>query len=798
MAKVGFASLAIVLLAGVAGCRASLELRLEPDAALREGVQVESLVANLQPHGARLDNLGLSGTVAAVRFLPGCLDAAQAAEPSQSQAVALDFHQTWDLGLQSFSIEAQWAPQELPWADIQQVAVYCQSCTGTAGKAGHAFSGILASAATGQSRSLARGGALVFVLRGAALARRQQQQQQQQQQLGSAAQASSRRLAQASGGCSLTVAGQTSSYQGCTAVKAGTSVTDPAGVYQVWWTIEPAASGGGSTWKGGIKVDTNKLGNQWAGFGFPKEPATMIGTKAVIAQACADCPSGATLGGYVLKSYDVADQVNGSFPIRDASAALTSDGFLVARFTADLDQSPSTLSSNSAFDINYAVGLLAADGKTRKAHTIGGPFPYGGTTLDLAGGISGVAPSPEGASAAAAPAPAAAASTSPAAPAAPQTEGANTAGAGAAGISSSGDASAGCQLTVGGKQQTFSACTTITEVGGSLSVMWSAAPLKDSPSRSLLSVGMSAATDGWVAVGFPQTPATMIGSTALILKAASSLLSGADINQHFLPDKTTNHPPGHLPVTNLQASATGGSGSGRRLVQGPKQLTGTFQIELDTAAVNLPSFPLIFAGGRLASDGTPLQHGAYAATSVDLASGAASAASTHNATVDNLRKAHAWLMAFAFGLFFPLGVLTARGFKDRGPFWFTIHRGVLAAACSLSAFTMIFVAVNKAGSFSSPNTPTHRKGLTKVQLIISNSDWAVAVVSVVFGLIVLTGVAKDLLDYARLTPAARSSAVPFVRHTYPTPPQAHAARKDSEQESGGSSQGGGSSSKAQD
>lgn len=89
-------------------------------------------------------------------------------------------------------------------------------------------------------------------------------------------------------------------------------------------------------------------------------------------------------------------------------------------------------------------------------------------------------------------------------------------------------------------------------------------------------------------------------------------------------------------------------------------------------------------------------------------------------------------------------------------------------------------------------------GLTKVQLIISNSDWAVAVVSVVFGLIVLTGVAKDLLDYARLTPAARSSAVPFVRHTYPTPPQAHAARKDSEQESGGSSQGGGSSSKAQD
>ena len=54
---------------------------------------------------------------------------------------------------------------------------------------------------------------------------------------------------------------------------------------------------------------------------------------------------------------------------------MAADGSLVARFTADLNQTLSDLLNTTAFDVNYAVGPLAPNGSLQ-AHNAGNT-PYG-------------------------------------------------------------------------------------------------------------------------------------------------------------------------------------------------------------------------------------------------------------------------------------------------------------------------------------------------------------------------------------------------------------------------------------
>lgn len=148
----------------------------------------------------------------------------------------------------------------------------------------------------------------------------------------------------------------------------------------------------------------------------------------------------------------------------EASAAKAPDGSLVAHFTADLPKTPDQI-LGSKFNIIYAVGPLAPDGGLLP-HPASNR-PYGGTALQLrqasGAGAAPAAEAPSPSAPAAASAPVAATpggfSTAPA----PERDRAVT--------------SSGCQLSLNGRQLSFSACTHLDGIGSDTTLMWSLRPL---------------------------------------------------------------------------------------------------------------------------------------------------------------------------------------------------------------------------------------------------------------------------------------------------------------------------------
>lgn len=172
---------------------------------------------------------------------------------------------------------------------------------------------------------------------------------------------------------------------------------------------------------------------------------------------------------------------------------------------------------------------------------------------------------------------------------------------------------------------------------------------------------MRATAGGWVGLGFPATPGVMLGSTAMILKTCptcpsgacvgvgwggvwegshavvhvlfvwqcsrpcmhavqlapppahlfSCPASGANIESYLLAAKDPSgvQPPGNLPVSGAAAAAQGG------------EMQGTITVQLDTAAVANPAFPLICAAGPIDSSGGLQYHAARGATSANWAAG---------------------------------------------------------------------------------------------------------------------------------------------------------------------------------
>ncbi len=152
-----------------------------------------------------------------------------------------------------------------------------------------------------------------------------------------------------------------------------------AGV-RLHFTLSLNASNG-TTLRGGLVADTAAAGAGWAGLGFPLQPGTMLGSKAIVVRGCAACASGAAVDGYQLLGYETSANVPGSFPLRDAAAARAPDGRLVAAFTVDLPLAPAELAAEPVPAI-YALGPLNAAGDGLAPHAPGG-FPYGATTLDF-------------------------------------------------------------------------------------------------------------------------------------------------------------------------------------------------------------------------------------------------------------------------------------------------------------------------------------------------------------------------------------------------------------------------------
>ena len=145
---------------------------------------------------------------------------------------------------------------------------------------------------------------------------------------------------------------------------------------------------------------------------------------------------------------------------------------------------------------------------------------------------------------------------------------------------------AACTLLMPGRPpSSFAACLSVLGIGTNFSFLWTLRMLDPSDSSSggqsaTLELGLQAAAgDGWVAVGFPQTPGFMLGATAMVLKRCQSCSSpqqaGAVIQDYFLAAKAVEgvRPPGHLPVSGAAAAATTGSSA-----KGDIDIAGTISV----------------------------------------------------------------------------------------------------------------------------------------------------------------------------------------------------------------------------
>lgn len=188
--------------------------------------------------------------LAAVRFLPGSLDAAEA---------TLDWEQRFDAGTgggeggskgggPSYSITAT-LPPGASWKDVGHVVTCFEDASGHR----RLLSSTLVAAGGGG------GGTVAFVFQGVQLAAPGSGRGRVLQQAAGAS-APAAEPAALPPDCTLQVGDQALAFQGCQAVNM-----QPSTRYHVFHTIEPGASGAGARWRGGLAVDAASVGGAWAG-----------------------------------------------------------------------------------------------------------------------------------------------------------------------------------------------------------------------------------------------------------------------------------------------------------------------------------------------------------------------------------------------------------------------------------------------------------------------------------------------------------------------------------------------------
>jgi len=238
----------------------------------------------------------------------------------------------------------------------------------------------------------------------------------------------------------------------------------------------------------------------------------------------------------------------------------------------------------------------------------------------------------------------------------------------------------------------YDECFLVEGVGSNYHVAWSMTDDPNDATQSLLQIALNSTTNnGYVALGFPQSPGQMIGSSAMILKTCSACPSGADIAQFHLGGYIRGEvtPGGVLDPTDLQASYVDGVLAGKftvkvrkvsesnvmdsertmtAVVPGRKLSSEDRETPLDAP---LSSFPLIFSSGTLASSGDIQKHATTGTSFVDFTVTATSSKNGGGATAGVIssssrsinytaRTAHMWLMPIGFGVFIPVGILIAK------------------------------------------------------------------------------------------------------------------------------------------
>lgn len=225
-----------------------------------------------------------------------------------------------------------------------------------------------------------------------------------------------------------------------------------------------------------------------------------------------------------------------------------------------------------------------------------------------------------------------------------------------------------------------------------------------------------------VALGFPITPGSMIGATAVVLcntiqpqtTQSWPFCSSSSFKTLYLGGKTPQDitSPGSLLIINSSSLYTSinKNNNGSTPVSptnAPAAVTGAIApstaLSLHQAlfTISLPAppnltLPIIYATGPLDPSTAAIQiHDMRDAALLDLTTGQSSHQSTDDSSIRAKKNAHAWLMAVGWTLS-TLGGVVARSFRVVGGFWwFQIHQSLqlLGISCIIAAFSVIFSAL---------------------------------------------------------------------------------------------------------
>lgn len=532
-------------------------------------------------------------------------------------------------------------------AKIKDIAVRCRACTA---EQEHLRNAIVATASVGDTGGLLE----IVLLNGDLLLPDSSSHLQNLKTTGAAA---TRKLLQA---CSetLTVNGVASSYSSCIDLSA-----DAFAPFFVYSSLEKTANG--AVLKGAFRA---KTAAGWAGIAFPQPGLGMIGSSSVIIWPDAASPSGASIDCYLLQSYEIPEvnAAKGTCTLTESSAELV-DGYLTASFSTAI---PNWLKAPSAtpIDILFALGAMMPDGKLG-AHTAAdsiygfgflnlkeyaSPAEGAGATVEnTTAPVVTAAPAPTKAPVKESPAPAPASEVLRSPPPSPLSGASSP-------LPAPVDSLSTCDSSSWGIGPAFTACALIAGIGKDFSLAWVINTADSSNSQpSTVTIGMAAAKTGYVSLGFPSTPGSMLDASAIILQSCRNCKTGVEIYEVYMNgyEQSDVKREQRLNIINMTASV---DASGKKMV-------GVFTIGVNAAvnrrrhrsllADNAKELPLIFAAGATSPSGVALRHSEDGARVLDIRQDMMMQGNTSD---DAIKLAHMWLMAIGWGVLVPLGILMAR------------------------------------------------------------------------------------------------------------------------------------------
>ena len=526
------------------------------------------------------------------------------------------------------------------------------------------------------------------------------------------------------------------------------------------------AAGSGSLLTAGIKAQSNG----YAAFAIsPDNSGGMVGSNAAIVFPDTSSPTGASVTGIAMKTTNTAalNAAKGSYNIGTTTAAKNADGTLAATFQITLPKPPATyeaaggltylyltdgpvkgviLDDHTAGNSDYGANVMALKGAattpttptptapvtTPTAPVVASPSPT--TTPTPTAPVTGEGESEGNGEGEGAIVPNPTTPTSPtendgnaetgttvtpstdtAVTTPPTTDTPTTGATSTTGSTSGGNAN--CALTVGTETINYQACYDIS-IGNGLKVSFTFEADPADATSSILSMGLTATSTGYISVGFPTKAGSMTNAGAAILQTCSTCATGASMNEYWMTGTRVSdvQPNTKYGLYEMKASSTNSqlSGSFKMKMSGVSATAARRKLMQTTFTAS--SYPLIYAVGPVTATGSLLAHTSSngVGNTMNLLQGVPGSTAA-NGTVDagavdaggsSYWAAHAWCSTIGWGILVPLAIIKARYFKPHHEYWFHLHRFMAAGGYILATVGLALGFVANGGWDT--DKPVHR------------------------------------------------------------------------------------------